>query len=49
MHAGVVGIKKKSYGYDLENIISECTFPKPNIGSVTDKIQILGLIPNSFK
>lgn len=37
MHAGVVGIKKMSYGYDLENIISECTFPKANIGNVSDK------------
>lgn len=37
MHTGVLGIKKMSYGYDLENIISECTFPKSNIGNVSDK------------
>lgn len=49
MHAGVVGIKKKSYGYDLGNIISECTFPKANIGNARDTIQITGLMPNSFK
>lgn len=49
MHAGVVGIKKKSYGYDLENIVSECTFPKANIGNGSDTIQTTGLMPNSFK
>lgn len=49
MHAGVVGIKKMSYRYDLENIVSECTFPKANIGNAGDTIQITGLMPNSSK
>lgn len=48
MHAGLLGLKK-SNGYDLENIVSECTFPKANIGNASDTIQIIGLMPNSSK
>lgn len=30
-------------------LISECTFNKANAGNISDKIQIFGLMPNSFK
>lgn len=42
---GSLGLKNEN----VVGLISECTFNKANTGNISVKIQIFGLMPNSFK